>query len=266
MPFATKTDPAPGSGLLLQISAQRALEMGFPSVASDLYQRLLDNPATAPTVRNGLIVDLVTALLDEDRSQEAEVALQKYTGLPSAAYRLRAGLVHVRARRYDQARGELAGVRFDELPPADRSWYYFLQATLADVARDFNRSGGLYQQAIDAAVSEAQRARFMLASEQARLSLGDFSEPLANGQPLRDCFERPGQEGRGAGFVAAPAAGAAAGGADDERRMASAARDHRRCGGWPRPHCARAVARQRLRSDKAARGVAIARACIEDRC
>lgn len=179
-PFSTKAvEPLPGNGFALQISAQRALEMGFPSIAADLYQRLLDNPATKVELRNQLTVDLTTALLDEDRTSEASSALQKYIGLPTAAYRLRQALIAMREKRFDDARSGAAAIGVDDLPAADRSWFYFLQATLADVSRDLNRSGALYQQAVDAAVSESQRTRFVLANEQARLSLGEFSEPRA---------------------------------------------------------------------------------------
>jgi tetratricopeptide (TPR) repeat protein len=177
---------------VLQIAAQRALEMGFPSVATDLFQRLIDNPATKPELRNQLILDQVTALLDEDRTSEATVALQKYIGLPSAAYRLRHALVAMRERRYDDARSTATAIVVDELPPSDRSWYYFLQATLAEASRDFNRSGALYQQAVDAAVSESQRTWFALNNEQQRLILGDFSE--SRGNALRLNVER--QQGR----------------------------------------------------------------------
>jgi len=188
-PFMTaKAESLPGSGLSLQISAQRALEMGFPSIAADFYQRLLDNPATKSEVRNQLTIDLATALLDEDRTVEASAALQKYIGLPTAAYRLRQALVAMRERRYDDARNASAGITVEELPAGDRSWLYFLQATLADVARDVNRSVPLYQQAVDAAVSESQRIRFELENEQARLKVGEFSEPRA--AALRQNVER----------------------------------------------------------------------------
>ncbi len=188
-PFMTaKAEPLPGNGLALQISAQRALEMGFPSIAADLFQRLLDNPATKAEVRNQLTIDLATALLDEDRTTEAAAALQKYIGLPSAAYRLRQALVAMREKRYDDARNIAAGIAVEELPASDRSWFYFLQGTLADVVRDVNRSVPLYQQAVDAAVSESQRIRFELENEQARLKLGEFSEPRASA--LRQNVER----------------------------------------------------------------------------
>ena len=105
--------------------------------------------------------------------------MKKYIGLPTAAYRLRQALIAMREKRFDDARSGAAAIVVDDLPASDRSWFYFLQGTLADVARDPNRSGALYQQAIDAAVSESQRIRFSLANEQARLSLGEFSEPRA---------------------------------------------------------------------------------------
>ena len=175
--FMTKTEPLPGNGFALQISAQRALEMGFPSIASDMYQHLLDNPATKAELRNQLVVDLVTALLDEDRTTEASAALQKYIGLPTAAFRLRQALVAMRERRFDDARNIAAGITVEDLPASDRSWFYFLQGSLPDVARDVNRSVALFQQAVDAAVSVSQRTRFELEKEKAKLNQGEFSEP-----------------------------------------------------------------------------------------
>ena len=176
-PFSTKSaEPLPGNGIVLQISAERALEMGFPSVAATLFQRMLDNPSTKPQQRNQITVDLVTALLDEDRLTEAEAALQKFIGLPTAAYRLRHALVAMREGRYDDARSAASAIVVDELPASDRSWYFFLQGTLAEAARDPKGPGVFYQQAFDAAVSESQRTWFALENEQARLKLGEFSE------------------------------------------------------------------------------------------
>lgn len=168
----------PGNGFALQISAQRALEMGFPTIAADMFQRLLDNPTTKSELRAKLTVDLVTALLDEDRTDEAAVALKKYLGLATPAFRLRQALVAFREQRYDDARATAATITTEELPAADRSWLFYLQGQLAEVApRDVTRALALYQQAIDAAVSETQRTRFIIAREEAKLKLGDFSEP-----------------------------------------------------------------------------------------
>ncbi len=179
-PLALKpADPQPGNSFALQIAAQRALEMGFPSIASDIYQRLLANPAMKADLRISLTVDLVTALLDEDRLDEASSVLKKYIGLPTAALQLRQALVALREKRHDEARAMAAALSVEGLPAADRSWFFYLQGALMEVARDFNRAGAFYQQAMEAAVSESQRTRFMLAQEQAKLGLGDFSEPQA---------------------------------------------------------------------------------------
>jgi len=169
----------PANGYALQIAAQRALEMGFPSIAVDIYKRLLDNPATKAELRAPLTVELVTALLDDDRTDEAAAVLKKFIGLPSPGFRLRQALVALREKRNDEARAAAATLTVDDLAAPDRSWFYFLQGMLAETGRDFNRAGALYQQAVEAAVSESQRTRFMLAQEQAKLGLGDFSEPQA---------------------------------------------------------------------------------------
>lgn len=175
-PFAAKNAEPPAGGFALQIAAERALQMGFPSAAVDLYQKLIDNPALKPDVRNELIVAQATALLEDYRADEASAALKKYVGLPSAACQLRLALVAMRERRFDEARGMAAGILADQLPAGDRSWLLYLNGRLADAGNDFVRAGAFYQQAVEAAVSEIQRTRFVLAREEARLFAGEYSE------------------------------------------------------------------------------------------
>jgi TolA-binding protein len=189
-------DVPPANGLALQISAQRALEMGFPSIAADIYQRLLDNPATKPELRTQLTVDLVTALLVEDRTDEAAAALKKHLGLATPALRLRQALLAFREQRYEEARTLAATVTLEELPASDRSWFYYLQGQLAEApARDMNRALALYQQAIDGAVSETQRTHFTLAREEAKLRLDNFSEQSALGYK-QSVYKYQGQGGQ----------------------------------------------------------------------
>lgn len=191
-PFTGKNTEAPAGGITMKIAAERALQMGFPSAAADLYQKLIDNPATKPDQRNELIVAQATALLEDNRVDEAAVALRKYMGLPSAACQLRLALIAVRERRFDEARGLASAIPADQLPAGDRSWLLYLNGQLADAVRDFVRAGTFYQQAVDAAAAvpgaEMQRVRFVLAQEQAKLSSGDFSEPIA--AQLRQQVER----------------------------------------------------------------------------
>jgi len=179
-PLAPKNlEAPPASAFAMQIAAQRALEMGFPSVAVDLHQRLIDNQATKPELRNKLIVDQATALLEDDRIDEAGAALKNYIGLPSSAYQLRQAMVALREVRYSDARAVVAAIAVDQLSSADRSWYYYVQGKLADAVRDFAHSGTFYQQAIDASEGELQRAKFTLEWNKAKLQLGDFSEQRA---------------------------------------------------------------------------------------
>lgn len=188
-PLAGKSaDVAPAGSFAMQTAAQRALQMGFSSAAADLYQKLIDNPALGPEQRNLLVVAQATALLEDDRVEEAAAALKKYAGLPSAAYTLRLALVAEREHRFDEARALAGSIAADQLPAEDRSWLHYLNGRLADAARDFNRATASYQQAVEAAVSEIQRTRFQLAQEKSRLVLKDYSEPLAN--QLRQQVER----------------------------------------------------------------------------
>lgn len=167
---------SPSETLLTQEAAQRALQMGFPSLANQLIQTLLARPDVSGELRNELILDRAVALLDDNRVPEAEQALKEYVGPPTAAVHLRVALVAGRQRRFDAVRSELAAFKPEELPEIDRGWYYFLQGLVAESVNDFNRSVQMYQQAIDAARSSVQKARFVLAREQSRLALGETNE------------------------------------------------------------------------------------------
>lgn len=184
---------SPGTAAISLAAAQRAQELGFPSAAVELYRQLLAQPGAD---RPRLTLALVTALLDEGRVDEAALALQGFVGLRDAAWQLRAGLVAARQKKYDEARNAIAGMKAEDLSPADRSWWFFLQGMLADAAGDLNKSRGFYEQAEGAANSELARARFMLAREQVRLRTGPVDAALA--EEARKNMER--LQGRKAGY------------------------------------------------------------------
>jgi hypothetical protein len=165
--------PSPGVAAAALASAQRSEDLGFPSTAVALYRAMLAAPGTDAS---RLTLALSSALLDDGDVAGAAKALESYPGPRGAGWHLRAGLVAAYNQRIDQARTELAAARYDELEPADRGWHSFLQGMLADAANEPVRAGGFYQQAAAAAVSDLQRARFLLAEEQVRLRTGAVNE------------------------------------------------------------------------------------------
>lgn len=189
-PFVAAADaPAlPGGELRSFVAARRALELGFPSVAAEIYERLLGSVRIVGAERNVLVLELVTARLDQGRISDAEKALERYQGAPSPAQQLRAGLIAVRLNRKEAAKAVLAALKPDQLAVAERGWWYFLQGEAADAAGDFAKARDAYQAATDAAVSDVQRAQFVLARERARLSAGDVTEAQLN--TLRQGAER----------------------------------------------------------------------------
>ncbi len=184
---------SPGSGAISLAAAQRAQELGFPSAAVELYRQLLAQPGAD---RTRLTLALITALLDEGRVDEAAQALQTHVGLRDASWQLRAGLIAGRQKKTEDARSAIAGLKPEDLPAADRSWFFFLQGMLADAVGDLNKSRGFYEQAENAAVSDLARARFMLAREQVRLRTGPVDAALA--EEARKNMER--LQGRKAGY------------------------------------------------------------------
>ncbi len=158
--------PSPGSDALTLAAAARAQEMGFPSAAAALYHELLDTPGAD---RNAAAEGLATALLDQGQGAEAEQALTLVVGVHSAAWHLRKGLAAAQQGELTTARNERDLAHINELPPADRSWHFFLQGTIATMQNELDKARDLFAQAADAAVSGIARARFQLKQEQTRL-------------------------------------------------------------------------------------------------
>ena len=174
VPLAAASAPASaGESSLALASAQRAQALGFASTAVALYRSMLGQPGAD---LGRLTLDLSGALLDDGDVAGAGKVLDAYTGARGAGWHIRAGLVAAESQKFDQARSELAACRFEDLEPAERGWHLFLQALLADATNEPVRASGLYQQAANAAVSDLQRARFLLAEEQVRLRHGGVTE------------------------------------------------------------------------------------------
>jgi tetratricopeptide (TPR) repeat protein len=170
---AARPANSPGELALAVVSAERAQALGFPSTAVTLYRALLASPGV-DTGR--LTLSLASALLDDGDVPGAGRVLDSYTGARGAGWHLRAGLVAAHLQHIDQAKAELAAAHLEELGSAERGWQYFLQGMLADAANETVRAAGFYNQAAASAVTDLQRARFLLSEEQVRLRSGGVTE------------------------------------------------------------------------------------------
>jgi tetratricopeptide (TPR) repeat protein len=170
----------PGEELRRLVAARRAVELGLPSVAAELYTQLLKSAGLTGSERDVLVLELVTARLNEGRVGDAGRALALHEGPRSAAYHLRAGLIAVRQQRVDVAKAALGSIKAEDVGAADRGWWYFLQGDVADATGDFPKARDFYQRAHDVTASEVQRAHFALARERARLSAGEATEAQLN--------------------------------------------------------------------------------------
>lgn len=175
-PAESAAQAVPGQWIVALARADQALQTGFPATAAVIYRDVLADRATPVDVRHRASLALITALLDSGDLAAAEQALQGYDGPRGSAYYLRAGLLAITARRTQQARALLSAGKLEDLPEADRGWWYFLQASVTDAEGDIVQANGLYEQAVRAAVSDLQRARFVLGQEQSRLRSGQVTE------------------------------------------------------------------------------------------
>jgi len=178
----------PGGWIAAEARASAALQAGFPRTAISIYQEILFEPALPADARQRVILGRVTAWLDVGDVAAADKALQTYDGPRNSDYQLRAGLIAIGARRLPAAKAALAASKIDELSPAEKGWWYFLQASVADLDNDLERRNRAYEEAGKVAVTELQRARFALAQEQARMRSGQLNE--AQVKMLRDNMER----------------------------------------------------------------------------
>lgn len=174
-------------------AAERALEMGFPSIAEGLFQELAGEPKAD---RSRAVLGLASALLEEDRPAEAEQALEHQVGGRGSAWHLRAGLAAAQQRRFDGVRTALGQVKVEELAAGDRGWFYFLHGVAADAAGDLGKARENFEQAENAAGSEAAKARFALAREQARLRASAVNDNVL--EDMRRNVER--YQGRKIGY------------------------------------------------------------------
>ena len=178
----------PGGWIVAEGRANAALQSGFPATAAAGYRDMLRDPALPTDTKQRVTLALVSALLDAGELAAAETALQGYSGPRNTSYHLRAGLLAATSRHIAQAKAALAGGRIDELSPTDRGWWFFLQAIVADADGEIAQANNHYDLALRAAVSELQRARFVLGQEQSRLRAEKASE--AQLATLRGNMER----------------------------------------------------------------------------
>lgn len=181
-PFTSERKAAaavPGAGIVTESRANAALQAGFSTTAVAGYRELLAMPALTAEARQRIELALVAALMEAGDLAVAEKMLQNYAGPKNSTYHLRAGLLAANARRWGPAKLALTASKVEELAPADRGWWYFLQATLAEVETDpdhLTRRNRAYEEAVRLKVSELQRLRFILGQEQARLRVEPPSE------------------------------------------------------------------------------------------
>jgi tetratricopeptide (TPR) repeat protein len=169
-------ESAPGAWIVAEGRAASALQSGFPALAAAIYRDLLGEASLPVAAKPRVQQALITALLDAGDVAAAEREIAAYDGPKDSPFRLRAGLVAAHARRLPAARAELGEVNAEDLPAVDRPWWHFLQAQIADLEGDVPRATAQYEQAVQTAVSEQQRARFALGQAQTILRGGAPSE------------------------------------------------------------------------------------------
>lgn len=168
---------SPGDQAKDLAAARSAQDMGFDSIAADLYGKLLKESGVDRTT---VTLALATVLLDDGQPAKAEEVLQADPGPRGAAWHLRAALAAGQLKKTGQTRAEFDAIRTEELPKSDSAWFFFLQGMLTNLTDSspagYGKANEWYQKALDAATNDVARTRFQLAVELTRLRLGSVSE------------------------------------------------------------------------------------------
>jgi len=184
-----------GASVLTVASAQRAQELGLPSVAAEAYRQLLDGPVATGADRVALTLALATALLDDGRATEADKCCR---GSWFAEQRV-ASARGARGGAAEKDRcGETGtrGVRVDELAKSDVAWFIFCKGNVRPTAgADVTKSNDAYHKAEAAATNDIARIRFQLAEELVRLAQGNPGEAV-----LKATHATPGPPRHGGGL------------------------------------------------------------------
>lgn len=169
-PLAAAAPAGTANTAVLRAAAQRAQDLGQPSVAVEILRQLRSTPGVD---RVEVELALATALIDADRGPEARQVLDAIPEPRPAGWRLRSGLVAFQDRQRAAAQSQFEGLKVESLPEGDRPWYWFLAAALLDTGspRDVTKANELYRRAENLARTDLARARFQLAGEQVRLRL-----------------------------------------------------------------------------------------------
>ena len=160
---------SPGTQVSEVIAARRAQELGFPSAAISIYERLLAQPGGD---RAALVLGMATALLEEGRTVEAREVLETYPGPRLSPWLLRVALAAAQERNFPAAKEALGPMHEEELSPIEMSWLRYLQGLVMEADGDYDRANYAFNEAAERAGSSQARAGFLLKRDRSRLRSG----------------------------------------------------------------------------------------------
>ena len=203
--FATGPDPltgepaweeSEGRWLWELKAADNALRLGFAAVAAGMYDRLLADWPEGREGRNEVELSLAAALLAERRVALAAELLAAHADDPSPRWRLRRALLDFHRRDWPGLQSKVEELEEAGLPESEAAWFHFLQAVSWERGGRAEEAAAAHERAMEAAVSENQKAAFGVSRHRTLLVTAEPSAELA--EQLQARMEE--FQGRSAGF------------------------------------------------------------------
>jgi len=159
-------------------AARAAVQDGFPALGLRLFESALEATNYALMDRPEFVLDFASALIAEDKPRDALTVLERYPDRGDAVYLLRRALASYLANDFASAERAMGRLPPSALTPADRAWYFMLQALMQERAGDVQSANSYFTRARDLAPTDAIRTQFEIFRLRNELFSGTASEGL----------------------------------------------------------------------------------------
>ncbi|MBL4574833.1 MAG: tetratricopeptide repeat protein, partial [Opitutaceae bacterium] len=158
--------------------ADQAFRSGFYTIAESLYREALKGEALTGAIRDEMILSLVGCLIAQEKTEAAQKELNAYEGLKEGRYILWSSFLAYQLGDLDEIGESLLKIEVGGLLPEDVGWYHFLRGVVASYDGEDEDALRAFDEALETALSEAQRTQFQLGQFQVRLVSEKIDEVL----------------------------------------------------------------------------------------
>ncbi len=180
VPTSAREQAARETGTFREVLlGESAVAAGFFSIGEGFLRPALEREGVDGELRRRIRLGLVTALIAQNRGDDALAELEAVEGGRDGPWLIRRAAIDLLRRDLAAVAARLGEIDVASLGEGEAAWHQFLQAMVLDRQGDRQRADLAFETAAAGAASSAERALFRLAQLQGRLETGEATEGLA---------------------------------------------------------------------------------------